>query len=117
VLVLEDPDADSWRVNPHAPATEQLIGCIREAFVAAGGDFDMGRRLPELLAARGARPNVRAAVLALERATRTCAFHCRSRPRSAPTWSSCSRAASSTNCAPTPRGSSTSRAGGVRRSP
>lgn len=66
LLVLEDPDAASWRVNPAAPATERLIGLIREAFLAAGGDFDIGRRLPELLAAYGARPEVRACVVALE---------------------------------------------------
>jgi SAM-dependent methyltransferase len=66
LLVLEDPDAASWRVNPAAPATARLIGLIREAFLVAGGDFDIGRRLPELLATCGVRPEVRACVVALQ---------------------------------------------------
>jgi len=49
VLVLEDPDSASWRYNPDAPATNRLIDAIRARFAAAGSDFDVGRRLLELL--------------------------------------------------------------------
>jgi SAM-dependent methyltransferase len=49
VLVLEDPDTSSWRFNPEAPAAGRLIGLIVQAFLAAGGDLNTGRRLPELL--------------------------------------------------------------------
>jgi SAM-dependent methyltransferase len=66
MLVLEEPDAASWRLHPEAPATDRLIALILEAFRAAGGDFDAGRRLPGLLDSLGARPTVRAHVLALE---------------------------------------------------
>ncbi|HEX6701308.1 MAG TPA: class I SAM-dependent methyltransferase [Gaiellaceae bacterium] len=48
-LVLEDPDSASWHFVPEAPATARLIERIRERFLAAGGDFDMGRRLPSIL--------------------------------------------------------------------
>jgi SAM-dependent methyltransferase len=48
-IVLEDPDMSSWRFNPDAPAAQRLIGLIERAFLAAGGDFNAGRRLPELL--------------------------------------------------------------------
>lgn len=67
VLVLEDPDASSWRVNPDAPATSALIDLVLEAFRAGGGDFDSGRRLPDHLRTLGvAEPNVRSTVIALE---------------------------------------------------
>jgi SAM-dependent methyltransferase len=49
LLVLEDPDLSSWRFNPGAPAAQRLISLIERAFLAAGGDFNAGRRLPELL--------------------------------------------------------------------
>jgi SAM-dependent methyltransferase len=49
LLVLEDPDLSSWRFNPDAPAAQRLIGLIEQAFLAAGGDFNAGRRLPELI--------------------------------------------------------------------
>jgi SAM-dependent methyltransferase len=49
LLVLEDPDLSSWRFNPDAPAAQRLIGLIERAFLAGGGDFNSGRRLPELL--------------------------------------------------------------------
>jgi SAM-dependent methyltransferase len=49
VLVLEDPDTSSWRFNPEAPAAGRLIGLIVQAFLAAGGDLNAGRRLPDLL--------------------------------------------------------------------
>jgi SAM-dependent methyltransferase len=49
LLVLEDPDMSSWRFNPDAPAAQRLIDLIERAFLAGGGDFNSGRRLPELL--------------------------------------------------------------------
>jgi SAM-dependent methyltransferase len=48
-LVLEDPDTASWHFSPEAPAAVLLIERIRERFLAAGGDLDMGLRLPALL--------------------------------------------------------------------
>jgi hypothetical protein len=49
LLVLEEPDMSSWRFNPDAPAAQRLIGLIEQAFLVAGGDFNAGRRLVELL--------------------------------------------------------------------
>ena len=46
VLVLEEPDSSSWRVNPEGPAADRLVELIRQAFRAAGGEFDVGRRIP-----------------------------------------------------------------------
>ncbi len=53
-LVLEEPETSSWRLNPDGPAAGRLIELIRQAFRAAGGDFDVGRRLPDLIRATGA---------------------------------------------------------------
>jgi SAM-dependent methyltransferase len=64
-LVLEDPDTSSWHLEPDGPATIRLIGLILDAFRAAGGDFDAGRREYELLTAVGLEPQVRAEVVAL----------------------------------------------------
>ena len=67
ILVLEDPDASTWHLNPDAPATTELIRLILEAFRTSGGDFDSGRRLPDLLRSVGvAEPRVCATVRALE---------------------------------------------------
>jgi len=67
ILVLEDPDASSWRVHPYAPATAALIELVLRAFRGGGGDFDAGRRLPDLLRSLGVdRPRVRTTVYALE---------------------------------------------------
>ncbi len=65
LLVLEEPDASSWHFNPPAPAAEALIAHVLEAFRRGGGDFDAGRRLPELLRGLSLEPQVRAEVLAL----------------------------------------------------
>lgn len=64
-LILEDPDTSSWHYNPAAPAAQRLIELILEAFRAAGGDFDAGRREYQLLAGAGLQPDVRAEVVAL----------------------------------------------------
>lgn len=67
ILVLEDPDASSWRVHPYAPATVALVELVQRAFRLGGGDFDAGRRLPDLLRSLGVeRPRLRTTVYALE---------------------------------------------------
>jgi SAM-dependent methyltransferase len=63
-VVLEDPDWGSWHFNPPAPAGEQLITLVREAF-ARWGDADAGRKQWELLRGLGVAGHVRAEVLAL----------------------------------------------------
>ena len=64
-LVLEDPDASSWRVNPDAPAVQRLIDLIVEGFRAAGGDFNAGRKLATLIGGLGVVPRLDAHVVAL----------------------------------------------------
>jgi SAM-dependent methyltransferase len=73
-IVLEDPDSSSWHFNPPAPAAERLIALCLAAFLAAGGDFDAGRREAELLRGVGLEPEVRAEVLALPPGTPTCGW-------------------------------------------
>jgi hypothetical protein len=51
--------------NPPAPAAERLIALFAEAFIAAGGDLNAGRRQFELLREAGLDPEVRAEVCAL----------------------------------------------------
>jgi SAM-dependent methyltransferase len=64
-LVLEEADAGSWRFNPPAPASAQLIAHILDAYIAAGSDFEAGRALPSLLRAFDIEPTVTAQVVAL----------------------------------------------------
>jgi SAM-dependent methyltransferase len=66
VLVLEDPDTASWRINPDAPAVEALIALIERGFRSAGGNFNSGRELPALMRQVGLEPQVTARVIALE---------------------------------------------------
>ena len=66
LLVIEDPDTVSWSYTPDAPEAGRLIALILEAFRAAGGDFDAGRRTAELLRDAGLEPQVRAEIVALE---------------------------------------------------
>lgn len=66
LVVLEDPDLASWRLNPDAPALHRLIELIDQGFRASGGDFNAGRSLPALLRSFGMEPSVRAHVLALD---------------------------------------------------
>lgn len=66
LLVLEDPDLASWRVNPDAPAVQALIALIERGFQAAGGNFNAGRELPSLMRGVGLAPRVVAQVIALE---------------------------------------------------
>jgi SAM-dependent methyltransferase len=65
-VVLEDPDTTSWRFEPPAPATEELVRLVLEAFRRGGGDFDAGRHAARLLRAAGLDVTVRTDVLALE---------------------------------------------------
>jgi SAM-dependent methyltransferase len=65
VLVLEEPDAGSWRFNPPAPAGSQLIAHVLDAFRAGGGEFEAGRALPSILRDFGIEPTLTAEVVAL----------------------------------------------------
>ena len=71
-VVLEDPDVASWHFNPPAPALEKLIALIVEAFRRTGGDWDAGRRAPDLFRSFGIEANVRAEVFAPRPGIRTC---------------------------------------------
>lgn len=64
-IVIEDPDMASWRVNPDAPGIERLIALIEQGFRVAGGDFNAGRQLPDLLRGPEVEPVVNARVVAL----------------------------------------------------
>jgi hypothetical protein len=64
-VVLEDPDVASWHFNPPAPALEELIALIVEAFRRTGGDWDAGRKHLDLFRSFGIEADVRAEVLAL----------------------------------------------------
>jgi len=64
-MVLEDPDMASWRVNPDAPAVQQLVELIEKGFRAAGGDFNAGRELPSFFRRLGVEPRLDAHVVAL----------------------------------------------------
>ena len=63
-MALEDPDWGSWHFNPPAPALEQLITFICEAF-HRWGDAAAGRKHLQLFRRFGIAANVRAEVLAL----------------------------------------------------
>jgi hypothetical protein len=66
VLVVEEPELRTWTYEPHAPAATHLIGRTAQAFAAAGGNLDAGRRLPALLRSAGLEPRVRTHTLGLE---------------------------------------------------
>lgn len=65
-LVLEEPEAGSWREHPDAPSVDRLRALLAEAITRVGGDFNAGRRLPEYVRALGLTPSIRAECLALE---------------------------------------------------
>lgn len=65
VVVLEDPDFDSWHFNPPAPACQRLIELVLDSFPPAGGDLQAGPRAPEYLESAGVASRVHAEVLAL----------------------------------------------------
>lgn len=64
-IVVEDPDTSSWRVNPEAPAVQELIGLIVRGFRIAGGNIDAGRDLPSLLRGLGFEPGIDAHIVVL----------------------------------------------------
>ena len=64
VVVLEDPDWGSWHFNPAAPALEELITLVIEAF-RRWGDAEAGRKQLQLFRRFGIVANVRAEVVAL----------------------------------------------------
>lgn len=64
-IVLEDPDMASWRVNPSAPGVERLTDLISKGFRVAGGNFNAGRELPDLLRSLGVEPSMHAHIVAL----------------------------------------------------
>jgi SAM-dependent methyltransferase len=66
ILIVEDPDMASWRVNPDGSATHELIGLIERGFLAAGGNFNAGRDIPALMRSMGLEPRVTAHVVALD---------------------------------------------------
>lgn len=66
ILVVEDPDMASWRVNPDAPSVQELIALIERGFLAAGGNFNAGRSNPALMRSAGLAPRITARVVALE---------------------------------------------------
>lgn len=65
-LLIEEPELRTWTFTPHAPATTHLIGRVAQAFAAAGGDLDAGRRLAALLRGAGLAPRVRTHAVGLE---------------------------------------------------
>ena len=65
VVVLEDPETSTWHYNPPAPALERLVDLIVEAFALTGGDWQSGRKHPELFRSFGIEPAMRAEVVAL----------------------------------------------------
>lgn len=54
VLMLQEPQADSWDIPAAGPAWPRLLEWIRAGFRQRGGDFDAGRGAAERLAAAGA---------------------------------------------------------------
>jgi SAM-dependent methyltransferase len=66
LLVIEDPDLASWRINPSGPAVQTLIALIERGFESVGGNFNSGRELPSIVRKAGIEPRVLANVVALE---------------------------------------------------
>jgi SAM-dependent methyltransferase len=64
IVALEDWDKGSWHYNPPAPALEQLIALIDQAF-ATVSPLDGGRTHLDLFTSVGIEPMIHAEVLAL----------------------------------------------------
>lgn len=64
VVALEDWDKGSWHYNPPAPALEQLIELINQAFRKVS-ELDGGRTHRHLFSTAGIDPNIHAELLAL----------------------------------------------------
>jgi SAM-dependent methyltransferase len=65
IVALEDWDKGSWHYNPPAPALQQLVVLIDQAF-ARISDLDGGRTHLELFSAAGIEAHLGAEVLALQ---------------------------------------------------
>ncbi len=65
VVVLEDVDPASWHFLPPAPACEQLLPLVAEAFRRAGGDPDAAVTQLRLFRSAGIEVHVRAEVQVL----------------------------------------------------
>lgn len=65
VIVLEDVDPASWHYLPPAPACDELVPLLAEAFRRAGGDPEAGATHLSLFHDSGISPDVRAEVQAL----------------------------------------------------
>lgn len=60
LLLLQEPDADSWDVPGAGAAWRELRALIRAGFAARGGDFDAGRALAAAIERAGVtRPHAR----------------------------------------------------------
>jgi SAM-dependent methyltransferase len=64
-VVLEDPDFDSLRYNPPAPALGKVVALLREGFRRNGGDLDAGRGHLDLFRGCGIEGSIRAEIEAL----------------------------------------------------
>ena len=64
-VVLEDPDFDSLRYNPPAPALGKVVALLREGFRRNGGDLDAGRGHLDLFRGFGIEASIRAEIEAL----------------------------------------------------
>lgn len=112
-LVLEDPDTSSWRFEPPATATGQLISLIIDAFQQSGGDFNAGRRGYDLFVDRGWQPRLRADIVAYLPATPTSGSRCSSQRRFVRSSSSYWTKQHSTTASPQLASSCRTPAGGV----
>jgi ubiquinone/menaquinone biosynthesis C-methylase UbiE len=64
-LVLEEPDASTWRFNPGAPANQRLYDLAIEWIGTIGRNLTVGRELRTILRAISPEPLLRAQVLIL----------------------------------------------------
>lgn len=67
ILAIQEPDASCWQCHPPHPAWNRLKSSILAAFERAGGDFNAGVRMYDLLRRASLEDlHVRTAVLALQ---------------------------------------------------
>jgi SAM-dependent methyltransferase len=53
IVLMQEPDSQSWDVRGAGAAWERMRGLIRAGFALRGGDFDAGRRLLPAMEAAG----------------------------------------------------------------
>ncbi len=53
LILLQEPDGDSWHIDHAGPAWTALHRLIREGFARRGGDFDAGRHVAGAMARHG----------------------------------------------------------------